>query len=90
MAARVSFSRFNTGRRIIVRIEEVKDMKTKFKKAVYRFEHRFDDRAERFIWRHPVLGFFCSILGGSMLVLGGVYGGTMLVVFPLAYCMGWL
>ena len=40
--------------------------------AARRFEQRFDAKAERFIWHHPLLGFFFIFIGMPLFVLLGV------------------
>ena len=37
--------------------------------AARRFEQRFDAKAERFIWHHPILGFISIFVGMPLLVL---------------------
>ena len=36
--------------------------------AARRFEQRFDAKAERFIWHHPLLGFISIFVGMPLLV----------------------
>ena len=58
--------------------------------AARRFELRFDAKAERFIWHHPLLGFISIFVGMPLLVLAFVCIGTIVVVFPMAWLLGWL
>ncbi len=59
-------------------------------KAIQNLERRFDAKAERFLWRHPFLGFFSIFIGMPAFVLAGVCVSTTLVLFPIAWLMGWL
>ncbi len=59
-------------------------------KAIQNLERRFDAKAERFLWRHPILGFFSIFIGMPALVLSGVCVSTILTTFPIAWLMGWL
>ncbi len=59
-------------------------------KAIQNLERRFDAKAERFLWRHPILGFFSIFIGIPALVLTGVCVSTTLVLFPIVWLMGWL
>ena len=58
--------------------------------AARRFEQRFDAKAERFNWHHPLLGFISIIVGMPLLFLAFVCIGTIVVVFPMAWLLGWL
>ena len=40
--------------------------------AARRFEQRFDAKAERFIWHHPLLGSISIFVGMPLLVLACV------------------
>ena len=55
-----------------------------------RFEQRFDAKAERFIWHHPLLGFFFIFIGMPLFVLLGVCISTIVIAFPMAWLFGWL
>ncbi len=57
-------------------------------KTIQNLERRFDTKVERFLWRHPILGFFSIFIGIPALVLAGVCVGTILVAFPIAWFMG--
>ena len=58
--------------------------------AARRFEHRFDAKAERFIWHHPLLGFISMFVGMPLLVLACVCIGTIVIAFPMGWLLGWL
>ena len=58
--------------------------------AARRFEQRFDAKAERFIWHHPLLGFFFIFIGMPLFVLLGVCISTIVIAFPMAWLFGWL
>ncbi len=57
-------------------------------KAIQNLERRFDAKAERFLWRHPFLGFFSIFIGMPALVLAGVCVSTILTTFPFVWLMG--
>ena len=58
--------------------------------AARRFEQRFDEKAERFIWHHPLLGFISIFVGMPLLVLVCVCISTIVVALPMAWLLGWL
>jgi hypothetical protein len=58
--------------------------------AARRFEQRFDAKAERFIWHHPLLGFFFIFIGMPLFVLLGVCISAIVIAFPMAWLFGWL
>ena len=58
--------------------------------AARRFEQRFDAKAGRFIWHHPLLGFISIFVGMPLLVLACVCISTIVIAFPMAYILGWL
>lgn len=58
--------------------------------AARRFEQRFDAKAERFIWHHPLLGFISIFVGMPLLVLACVCISTIVIVFPMEWLLGWL
>ena len=58
--------------------------------AARRFEQRFDAKAERFIWHHPLLGFFFIFIGMPLFVLLGVCISTVVIAFPMAWLFDWL
>lgn len=59
-------------------------------RSIQNLERGFDARAERFLWHHPVLGFFSIFIGMPLLTLAGVCASTVLVVFPIGWLLGWL
>ena len=56
--------------------------------AARRFEQRFDAKAERFIWHHPLLGFISIFVGMPLLVLACVCISTIVIAFPMAWLLG--
>ncbi len=52
--------------------------------AARRFEQRFDAKAERFIWHHPLLGSISIFVGMPLLVLACVCISTIVIAFPMA------
>ena len=58
--------------------------------AARRFEQRFDEKAELFIWHHPLLGFISIFVGMPLLVLACVCISTIVIAFPMAWLLGWL
>ena len=58
--------------------------------ATRRFEQRFDAKAERFIWHHPLLGSISIFVGMPLLVLACVCISTIVIAFPMAWLLGWL
>lgn len=59
-------------------------------KSVRKFEHEFDMKAERFLWRHPFLGFLSIFVGMPIFVLVCVCISTVVIAFPMAWLFGWL
>ena len=55
--------------------------------AARRFEQRFDAKAERFIWHHPLLGFISIFVGMPLLVLACVCISTIVIAFPIVVVM---
>ena len=49
--------------------------------AARRFEQRFDAKAERFIWHHPLLGFISIFVGMPLLVLACVCTSTIAIAY---------
>lgn len=49
--------------------------------AARRFEQRFDAKAERFIWHHPLLGSISIFVGMPLLVLACVCISTIVIAF---------
>ena len=59
-------------------------------KSIQKFEYEFDIKAERFLWKHPFLGFLSIFVGMPVFVLGCVCICTVLITFPMAWLFGWL
>lgn len=53
--------------------------------AARRFEQRFDAKAKRFIWHHPLLGFISIFVGMPLLVLACVCISTIVIAFSMTY-----
>ena len=49
--------------------------------AARRFEQRFDAKAERFIWHHPLLGSISIFVGMPLLVLACVCISTIVILW---------
>lgn len=61
-------------------------------KSVKEYEMKIDLKAERFIWRHPLLGFLFIFIGMPVIVLVcvSVSVSTILIAFPAAWVLGLL
>lgn len=59
-------------------------------KSIRRAEHAFDARAEKFIWKHPFLGFLALFVGMPVFILVCVCISTVVLTFPAAWLFGWL
>lgn len=53
-------------------------------KAIKKCEYDFEVRAEKFLWHHPVLGFFSIFVGMPLIVLCAV------CAFPMSLLFGWI
>lgn len=60
------------------------------KESLHRFEIRFDQRAERFSFRHPHLAFLAMFIGLLIFTLIAVTASTTLITLPFALLFGWL
>lgn len=58
--------------------------------SIQKAEYEFDRKAERFFWRHPVLGFLSIFIGMPILILICVCVSTVAILFTIAWLMGWL
>ncbi|HBA47597.1 MAG TPA: hypothetical protein DCZ91_07315 [Lachnospiraceae bacterium] len=59
-------------------------------KSIQKFEYEFDIKAERFLWKHPLLGFLSIFVGMPVLVLVCVCISTVLITVPMAWLFGCL
>ena len=59
-------------------------------KSIRKFEREFDLRAERFLWKHPLLGFLSIFVGMPIFVLICVCVSTTVIVLPIAWFLGFL
>lgn len=62
----------------------------KITKAIRRLEYELDSKIERFVWRHPIFGFFSIFVGMPLFVLTCVCISTVLIAFPITWFLGWL
>ena len=53
-------------------------------KFIRKFEYRFDLKAEKYIWHHPLLGYFFILIGMPLFVLFSVCVSTVAIAFPMA------
>lgn len=58
--------------------------------AIRKFEREFDLRAERFFWRHPILGFLFIFAGMPLFILICVCISTLMIALPAAWLLGFL
>ena len=49
-------------------------------KAIKKCEYDFEVRAEKFLWHHPVLGFFSIFVGMPLIVLCAVCAITIVLL----------
>lgn len=59
-------------------------------KSIRKFEREFDLRAERFLWKHPFLGFLSIFVGMPIFVLICVCISTTVIALPIAWFFGFL
>lgn len=59
-------------------------------KSIRKFEREFDLRAERFLWKHPFLGFLSIFVGMPIFVLICVCISTTIIALPIAWFFGFL
>lgn len=57
-------------------------------KSIRKFEREFDLRAERFLWKHPFLGFLAMFVGMPMFILVCVCVSTTVIALPVAWLLG--
>ena len=60
------------------------------KESLHRFEARFDQRAERFSFRHPHLAFLAMFIVLPIFTLIAVTASNTLITMPFALLFGWL
>ncbi|MDO5411102.1 MAG: hypothetical protein Q4F21_11745 [Lachnospiraceae bacterium] len=53
-------------------------------------EKRFDEKAERFAFRHPYLAFFAMFYGMPFFVLAAVCICSAVITLPAAWLLNWL
>ena len=58
--------------------------------AIKKLERKFDKTAEKFVWRHPLLGYAAVFIVTPLFVLLCVCVCAMLIIYPLAWILGWL
>lgn len=59
-------------------------------RTIRKYEHRFDVKAENFVWKHPFLGFLLVFVGIPAFVLICVCISTTVIAFPIAWLFGYL
>lgn len=59
-------------------------------KSFRKFEREFDIRADKFMWKHPILGFLAVFAGMPVFILICVCISTAAIAFPMAWLFGWL
>ena len=59
-------------------------------KAIKKCEYDSEVRAEKFLWHHPVLGFFSIFVGMPLIVLCAVCAITIVFAFPMSLLFGWI
>ncbi|KAF5061689.1 hypothetical protein DSECCO2_312620 [anaerobic digester metagenome] len=57
---------------------------------IRKWESAFNQEAERFLFRHPVLGFLGIFIGVPIFVLIAVCVGTTLMMLPVSWLLDWL
>ena len=55
---------------------------------IHKIERKFNAKAERLAYRHPVWSFLMVFVGMPVFVLAAVCIGTVLIVFPTACLFG--
>lgn len=59
-------------------------------KSIRKIEREFDLRAERFLWKHPLLGLLSIFVGMPIFVLICVCISTAIIALPIAWLFGLL
>lgn len=59
-------------------------------KSIRKFEREFDFRTERFLWKHPFLGFLSIFIGIPIFILICVCVSTTVLMLPAAWLFGFL
>lgn len=59
-------------------------------KSIRKFEQKFDLKTERFLLKHPVLGFLSVFIGMPVFVLACVCISTTAIALPIAWFFGLL
>ena len=58
---------------------------TAFIKSMQKAEKKIDRCAERFIWRHPLLGLLAMFIGVPVFILLAVASSTILLTLPFVW-----
>lgn len=61
----------------------------RIRNSIRKFEHEIDAKAERFLWKHPFLGFLFIFVGMPVFVLVCVCISTIVIAFPMVWLFGW-
>ena len=59
-------------------------------RSIRKFEQEFDLRAERFICKHPLVGFLFVFVGMPIFILICVCISTTIIALPIAWLLGFL
>lgn len=58
--------------------------------TIRKYEHEFDLRAERFLWKHPFLGFLFIFVGMPIFILICVCISTTIIALLMAWLFNFL
>lgn len=59
-------------------------------RAMKKWELTFDEKTERLIFKHPLLGFVGMFVGVPLFILIAVGVSTTAVMLPVSWLLGWL
>lgn len=59
-------------------------------KSIHKFEDDFDRKAERFAFHHQYIAFVMMFIGIPLFTLMAVAASTTVLIFPIAWILGWL
>ena len=62
----------------------------RIKKIIQEKEDRFDVFAERFLQRHPYLGYMAVFMGIPVIILAAVFISTVFIMLPVSCFMRWI
>lgn len=58
--------------------------------SIHKFEKRFDQCAEHFVFHHPYIAFFTILVGIPIFILIAVTLFTVSITLPISWLMGWV